>query len=118
MVDPRYRQIADDLFGAERDAYAAEMSGPGRKPEQSEPTVEVKKAAGPIAAELELAEGSFVVTRRQRRFIDGAPYSLQTTVDGDGLRIRPERVRPERGKSSGSHKPTLGIDAGLGRHHA
>jgi hypothetical protein len=81
VVDPRYRQIADDLFGAERDAYAAEVSGPGRKPEQSEPTVEVKEASGLIAAELELAEGSFVVTRRQRRFIDGAPYSLQTTVE-------------------------------------
>jgi GntR family transcriptional regulator len=93
-IDPFLTALADvpelheDLaagFGAERDAYAAEVSGQGRKPEQSEPTVEVKKAAGPIAAELELAEGSFVVTRRQRRFIDGAPYSLQTTFYPMGL---------------------------------
>lgn len=66
-------------FGGEREAYAAEVSAQGRKPEQSEPKVEVKKATGVIAAELQLAEGSFVVVRHQERHIDGAPYSLQTT---------------------------------------
>lgn len=66
-------------FGSERNTYAAEVSAQGRKPDQSEPTVEIRKAAGAIATELGLAEGSAVVIRHQRRYIDGAPYSLQTT---------------------------------------
>jgi GntR family transcriptional regulator len=66
-------------FGGERDAYVVEVSAQGRKPEQSEPRVEIKKATGVIAAELEIPEGDTVVIRHQRRYIDGAPYSLQTT---------------------------------------
>jgi GntR family transcriptional regulator len=66
-------------IGGEWDAYSAEVSAEGRKPEQSEPQVEIKKATGVIAAELQLDKGSTVVVRHQRRFIDGEPYSLQTT---------------------------------------
>jgi GntR family transcriptional regulator len=66
-------------FGGERDAYAAEVSAQGRKPVQEDPKVEIKKADGVAAEELQLAKDSFVVVRHQRRYIDGAPYSLQTT---------------------------------------
>lgn len=66
-------------FDGERDAYAAETSAQGRKPEQHDPTVEIKKAEGVAAEELRLAEDSFVVVRHQKRYIDGAPYSLQMT---------------------------------------
>ncbi|HUA28237.1 MAG TPA: GntR family transcriptional regulator [Streptosporangiaceae bacterium] len=66
-------------LGGERDAYAAEVSAQGRNPDQQDPTVEIQKAAGVAAQELQLVGESFVVVRHQRRFIDGAPYSLQTT---------------------------------------
>jgi GntR family transcriptional regulator len=66
-------------FGGERDSYAAEVSAQGRKPDQQDPTVEIQKAVGVAAEELQLTDESFVVVRHQRRFIDGAPYSLQTT---------------------------------------
>jgi GntR family transcriptional regulator len=67
-------------LGGERDAYSAEVSAQGRNPDQQDPTVEIQKASVGVAAqELQLTEESFVVVRHQRRFIDGAPYSLQTT---------------------------------------
>lgn len=66
-------------FGGERDAYAAEVSAQGRMPKESEPRVEIKKATSMIAAELGLPTGSQIVIRHQKRYIDGAPYSLQTT---------------------------------------
>jgi GntR family transcriptional regulator len=66
-------------LGGERDAYAAEVSAQGRNPDQQDPTVEIQKAIGVAADELQLVEESFVVVRHQRRYIDGAPYSLQTT---------------------------------------
>jgi GntR family transcriptional regulator len=66
-------------LGGERDAYAAEVSAQGRDPDQQDPTVEIQKAIGVAAQELQLVGESFVVVRHQRRYIDGAPYSLQTT---------------------------------------
>lgn len=46
---------------------------------QSAPQVEIQKAAADIAARLQLAEGSQVVSRHQKRYIDGTPWSLQTS---------------------------------------
>jgi GntR family transcriptional regulator len=45
----------------------------------SDPQVEIQKAAGPVADLLQVAAGSEVVSRHQRRFIDGTPWSLQTS---------------------------------------
>jgi GntR family transcriptional regulator len=40
--------------------------------------VAVQQAVGNIAARLRIPEGTQVVSRRQERFIDGTPWSLQT----------------------------------------
>jgi GntR family transcriptional regulator len=66
-------------LGGEGVAYAAEVSAKGRKAEDSIPRIEIHQADGVIAHELQLAEGSSVVSRHQQRLIDGTPYSLQTT---------------------------------------
>jgi GntR family transcriptional regulator len=45
----------------------------------TDPQVEIQKASFSIATQLGLVEGSQVVSRHQRRSIDGTPWSLQTS---------------------------------------
>ncbi len=70
--------LATGLSG-ESDAYASVVSALGKTAEDSIPRVEIQQASGVIADELQLSEGSTVVSRHQYRLIDGTPYSLQTT---------------------------------------
>jgi GntR family transcriptional regulator len=67
------------LGGGEGQAFAADVVAQGRSPRASEPRVAVVQAAGVVADELHVAAGSSVVSRHQDRFIDGAPFSLQTS---------------------------------------
>jgi GntR family transcriptional regulator len=87
-VDPFVTALADvpavpeepeGGFGGEPAAHAAEISAQGRRPRQDGPTVEIQRATGVAAEELQLGEDSFVVVRTLKRYIDGTPYSLQTT---------------------------------------
>jgi GntR family transcriptional regulator len=66
-------------LGGDGDAYVTVVSASGRTATDSIPRIEIKSAAGTIAAELDMADGSQVVSRHQQRFIDGTAYSLQTT---------------------------------------
>lgn len=67
------------LGGGEGQAFHSEVVAQGRNPRASEPRVAVLQAAGVVADELHVAAGSSVVSRHQERFIDGAPFSLQTS---------------------------------------
>ena len=81
-IDPFVTTLSAELdtgFGGEGTAYASEVRARHRKPATSIPRVEVQHATGVIASELQLDEGSQVVSRHQQRNIDGTPYSLQTT---------------------------------------
>jgi GntR family transcriptional regulator len=69
---------AEDPQG-ESTAFAFAVQSRGRRPDLSVPRVEIQAAAGSAAAELELPAGASVVSRHQRRLVDGVPYSLQTT---------------------------------------
>jgi GntR family transcriptional regulator len=64
---------------SESAAYASEVRGRRRSSEVSVPRVEIQQASGSPASELQLDEGTSVLSRHQRRFIDGVPWSLQTT---------------------------------------
>jgi GntR family transcriptional regulator len=66
-------------LGGEDAIYISSVSAQGRRPEQTVPRVEIQQASGVVARELGLAENATVVSRHQRRMIDGTPYSLQTT---------------------------------------
>jgi len=68
-----------DLGGGEESAYFIAVRKQNRWPQSSIPRVEIQTAEGIIAAELRLAPGSAVVLRHQERFVDGEPYSLQTS---------------------------------------
>ena len=65
--------------GGEGVAYMSEVVAQGRVPTTEEPEVGIDRATGDVATELVLAEGASVVSRRQKRFIDGKPWSLQTS---------------------------------------
>jgi GntR family transcriptional regulator len=67
------------LGGGEGQAAFAEVRERGRKPDASVPKVEIHSAAGNVRARLRVPEGTQVLSRRQERFIDDTPWSLQTT---------------------------------------
>jgi GntR family transcriptional regulator len=58
-----------------------QSGGPGqtRKLSSTEPQVEIQKAVESVAGELQVAVGSQVISRHQKRQIDGTPWSLQTS---------------------------------------
>ena len=45
----------------------------------TDPQVEIQKAPADVAAQLQVAEGSQIISRHQRRYLDGTPWSLQTS---------------------------------------
>jgi GntR family transcriptional regulator len=65
--------------GGEEGVYIAEVASLHRRSEISEPRVELQKAEGPVARSLRIEPGDSVVSRHQQRFIDGTPWSLQTS---------------------------------------
>jgi GntR family transcriptional regulator len=81
-INPFITNLSAELesgFGGESTAYASGVTARNRIPETRTPRVEIQQAAGAVASELELAEGSAVVSRHQQRLIDGTAFSLQTS---------------------------------------
>jgi len=60
-------------------SYASEVAAHRRKATVSDPRIEVHQADTYVAGELGLEEGALVISRAQRRYIDGTPWSLQTS---------------------------------------
>ena len=81
QIDPFVIVVKPETgFGlGEGAAYASDVAAVSRRPTVSDPPVEVQQATGVIARELQLADGSLVVSRHQQRFIDDTPWSLQTS---------------------------------------
>ncbi|HEY2506832.1 MAG TPA: GntR family transcriptional regulator [Streptosporangiaceae bacterium] len=63
--------------GGEDARYYIDILRQNRTPRSTVPRVEIRPARGVVATELQLEEGSQVVCRRQQRFVDEQPYSLQ-----------------------------------------
>jgi GntR family transcriptional regulator len=82
-INPFVTTLTDDPLtgrgGGEGGVYIAEVQAGGRTPTVSEPRVEVQRASEPIADALRIKEGDQVVSRHYERFIDGIPFSLQTS---------------------------------------
>jgi GntR family transcriptional regulator len=81
--DPLVTTLSADevtgLGGGEGAAYRSEVSEEHREPTTSEPDVRLQTAAGEIAARLRVPETTPLISRHQQRFIDGTPWSLQTS---------------------------------------
>jgi len=67
------------LGGGESVAAFAEVRERGREPSRKGPQVELRAAAGSVAWGLNIREGDQVVSRHWERYIDGTPWTLQTT---------------------------------------
>lgn len=65
--------------GGEGTSYTSEVNARFRMASDTLPQVGIEEAGGPMATELALSEGISVVSRHQQRYIDGTPWSLQTS---------------------------------------
>jgi GntR family transcriptional regulator len=73
-----YVEVATPGGEADPD-YDREVTASRRKPEASQPKVEIQQASAILVTELAIEENAPVVSRHQERYIDGTPWSLQTT---------------------------------------
>jgi GntR family transcriptional regulator len=82
-IAPFITQLTGDPIGGREDqslVFVAEMQTSRREPTSSEMRVEILRATVVTQGELHLPEGAQVVSRQQRRYIDGTPWSLQTSL--------------------------------------
>jgi GntR family transcriptional regulator len=82
-IDPFITTLSADpttgLGGGEGATYLSQVSAQYRQASYSEPQVEIQKTAFEVSSRLMVPEGTQVVSRHQRRYIDGTPWSLQTS---------------------------------------
>jgi GntR family transcriptional regulator len=88
------------LGPGEGETYREEVEKSLRKPEKSDPEVKIQKASGEVAGRLGIDEGSDVVSRRQERYIDETPWSLETSfypmafvIEGANRLIQTEDIK-------------------------
>jgi GntR family transcriptional regulator len=83
-----------------------------RQLSNTDPQVEIQKASGYVSAQLDIPEGSSVISRHQKRYIDGTPWSLQTSYYPRGFAQRAERLTDADDMPGGTVKylsETLGL---------
>jgi len=68
-----------ELGGGEETVYESEVKRQGRKPEPTDPKVEVQRASDLVARQLQLDKDAQVILRHQQRRFDGRPWSMQTS---------------------------------------
>jgi len=78
--------------GGEGFVYAAEVAASGRSSSTPGPRVEIMKARPAVAQLLQIPEDTEVITRHQRRYVDGRPWSLQTSYYPRNLADRAPRL--------------------------
>ena len=93
-IHPFVTTLSANPKTGESKTYQFEVSEQNRQPSSSAPQVEIQEATAELAAQLSIVEGSEVISRHQRRYIDNTPWSLQTTfypmelVDRGAERLR------------------------------
>ena len=83
-IDPFVTTLTEDpqsgLGGGEGTSYLSEVSERNREPSVSPVLqVEIQEAAGEVTAGLWTTTGTQVISRHEKRFIDGTPWSMQTS---------------------------------------
>jgi GntR family transcriptional regulator len=83
QIDPFVTRLSTELsahIGIDSAAYVSEVARQSRRAAVSAPRIEIQLAASLAANdELQLPGDANVLSRHQQRYIDGVPYSLQTT---------------------------------------
>ncbi len=89
--------------GDEGTSYLSEVSERNRKPTTSPVQVEIQEASEDIASGLWIDKGTEIISRHERRFIDGTPWSMQTSYYPVDFADRgAERLRSARNISEGT----------------
>jgi GntR family transcriptional regulator len=78
--------------GAEVLLYTAEIAASGRLLSVRGPVVEVSKANPVVAHSLRISEGTDVIIRHEKRYVDGLPWSMQTSFYPRSLSGRASRL--------------------------
>ena len=87
-IAPYVNTLSGEPGAGEGATYPFQVREHGRTPLSTEPQVEIQKASSGVAAELNLPEGTQVISRHQRRYIDGTPWSLQTSFYPRGFALQ------------------------------
>jgi GntR family transcriptional regulator len=96
-IDPFVTTLTGEPSGpgaSEGASYGSEVSKRNRKADVSPIQVEMQEASKDVAAGLGIHVGAEVVSRHERRYIDGTPWSMQTSyypmefVDRGAKRLR------------------------------
>lgn len=89
--------------GDEGTSYLSEVSEQNRNPSSSPVQVEIQEASEAIAAGLYISKGTEVISRHERRYIDGTPWSMQTSYYPMDFADRgAEQLRSARNISEGT----------------
>ncbi len=82
-MDPFVTKLSGDpktgFGGGEGTRFLSEVSERNRKPTTSPIQVEIQEAVPEIAEKLGRPTGTEVILRHEKRFIDGTPWSMQTS---------------------------------------
>lgn len=80
-VDPFVTALVADPRTGDTETYESEAKEQNRNPSLSEVQVEIQRANAnhEIVARLMLPEGSQIISRHQKRYIDNVPWSMQTS---------------------------------------
>jgi GntR family transcriptional regulator len=116
-IDPFVTTLTGDPMtgwgGDEGASYLSEVNEQNREPTRSPLQVEIQQASGEIAAALKIPKEGEVISRHERRFIDGTPWSMQTSYYPMEFADRgAERLRSARNIDEGTVdylKQALGI---------
>lgn len=82
-IDPFITTLSGDpktgFGGGEGIRYASEVSSRKRTPTASDIQIEIQKASSDVAGKLGMTADTVVVSRHERRYLDGTPWSMQTS---------------------------------------
>lgn len=82
-IDPFVTTLSGDpktgFGGGEGTSFLSEVCSGKRTPTTSRIRVELQEAAAEIAEKLDRPHGSVVISRHEKRYIDGTPWSMQTS---------------------------------------
>ncbi len=89
--------------GDEGTSYLSEVAERNRKPTTSPVQVEIQEASEVVANGLLISMGTEIISRHERRFIDGTPWSMQTSYYPMDFADRgAERLRSARNIGEGT----------------
>lgn len=97
--------------GGEGLVYTAEVAASGRSPVMAAPEVRISNAGSVIARSLRIPEGAEVIVRHQNGYVDGLPWSRQTSYYPRSLEVRAPRLTAtgDIGEGSVGYLAELGI---------